>query len=118
MESRMADIDSASFEKTREFLQKLIQFNTSNPPGNERECILFIQEQLEAVGIETRLVSKADHRPSLIARIKGLGTVPPLLVYGHVDVVPAHHQTWTHDPFEGKLVDGYIWGRGALDMKG
>jgi acetylornithine deacetylase/succinyl-diaminopimelate desuccinylase-like protein len=114
----MVDGENSSFHRTIELLQKLIQFNTSNPPGNEGECIRFIQGLLENVGIETRILSKADNRPNLVARIKGLGTAPPLLLYGHVDVVPAHQQTWTHDPFAAKIVDGYVWGRGALDMKG
>ena len=58
------------------------------------------------------------HRPNLIARIPGAGDAPPLLLYGHVDVVTTEGQDWTHPPFAGEIADGYIWGRGALDMKG
>jgi acetylornithine deacetylase/succinyl-diaminopimelate desuccinylase-like protein len=101
-----------------EILQKLIRFDTSNPPGNERECVAFIDQLLAQVGIKTRLLAKSDARPNLIARIAGQGNAPPILIYGHVDVVPANGQRWQHPPFSGVLTEGYVWGRGALDMKG
>ena len=101
-----------------EILQRLIQFDTTNPPGNEGECIAFINQLLTQAGIETRLLAKSPSRPNLIARLPGQGNVAPLLLYGHVDVVPAQNQRWQHPPFSGALVDGYVWGRGALDMKG
>jgi acetylornithine deacetylase/succinyl-diaminopimelate desuccinylase-like protein len=101
-----------------EILQRLIQFDTTNPPGNEGECIAFINQLLTQAGIETRLLAKSPSRPNLIARLPGQGNAPPLLLYGHVDVVPTENQRWQHPPFSGALVDGYVWGRGALDMKG
>lgn len=101
-----------------EILQKLIRFDTSNPPGNERECVAFIDQLLTQAGIRTRLLAKSDERPNLIARIPGQGNAPPILLYGHVDVVPANSQHWQHPPFSGVLTEGYVWGRGALDMKG
>src|SRR5581483_7212057 len=67
---------------------------------------------------ESRIVAKDDARPNLIARVHGAGEAPPLLLYGHVDVVTTSGQQWTHPPFGGELVDGWMWGRGALDMKG
>ena len=66
----------------------------------------------------TRTYAKEPSRPNLIARLEGEGRAAPLLLYGHVDVVTTAGQAWTHPPFEGRLVDGEIWGRGALDMKG
>lgn len=105
-------------ERPVEILQRLIQFNTTNPPGNEAACINYIRELLDDAGIESTLIAKDPHRPNLIARIPGEGKVPPLLMYGHVDVVTTENQPWQHPPFEGKLIDGYVWGRGALDMKG
>jgi acetylornithine deacetylase/succinyl-diaminopimelate desuccinylase-like protein len=101
-----------------EILQKLIRFDTSNPPGNERECVAFIDELLTQAGIQTRLLAKSDARPNLVARVPGQGNAPPILLYGHVDVVPANSQRWQQPPFSGVLTDGYVWGRGALDMKG
>jgi acetylornithine deacetylase/succinyl-diaminopimelate desuccinylase-like protein len=99
-------------------LQKLIQFDTTNPPGNERDCVLYIQGLLAEAGIESQLLAKSAERPNLVARLPGSGQSAPLLLYGHVDVVTTENQAWTHPPFEGKLVDGHVWGRGALDMKG
>jgi acetylornithine deacetylase/succinyl-diaminopimelate desuccinylase-like protein len=100
-----------------EILQRLIQFDTSNPPGNEGECIAWIRELLEDLGCEVRIIAEHEGRPNLIARVSGRGVAPPLLLQGHVDVVAAHGQ-WRHPPFAGELHDGYVWGRGALDMKG
>ena len=100
-----------------ELLQRLLRFDTSNPPGNERECIEWIKELLQALGCEVRLIAQQPERPNLIARIAGRGESAPLLLQGHVDVVAARGE-WQHGPFDGELADGYVWGRGALDMKG
>lgn len=101
-----------------EILQQLIRFNTTNPPGNETVCVLYIRDLLNAFGIESHILAQADNRANLVARIKGRGAAPPLMLYGHVDVVTTAHQEWAYPPFEGKLINGYVWGRGALDMKG
>lgn len=101
-----------------DLLRDLIRFDTTNPPGNEGECIGHLQRLLADANVETRIVAKDDARPNLIARIAGAGEAPPLLLYGHVDVVTTSGQPWTRDPFGGELVDGLVWGRGALDMKG
>ena len=101
-----------------ELLQTLIRFDTSNPPGNERACLEFVGGLLEQAGIEHRYLALESERPNLVARIPGRGDAPPLLLYGHVDVVPADPPEWRHSPFGGDLVDGEVWGRGALDMKG
>jgi acetylornithine deacetylase/succinyl-diaminopimelate desuccinylase-like protein len=104
-------------ERPAELLQRLIRFDTTNPPGNERPCIDWIAELVRAVGIEPQIVAKDPARPNLIARLPGAGTAPPFLMQGHIDVVPAEGD-WDHPPFSGDIADGYIWGRGALDMKG
>lgn len=98
-------------------LRHLIRFNTTNPPGNERACIEWVKGLLGEYGIESRLYALDQDRPNLVARIRG-GDESPLLLYGHVDVVTAAGQPWTRDPFAADLVDGVIWGRGSLDMKG
>ncbi len=105
-------------ERPVEILQKLIRFNTTNPPGHEAACIGYIREMLDEAGIESSLIAKDPSRPNLIARLPGEGKAPPLLLYGHVDVVTTENQPWQQPPFEGKLFDGFVWGRGALDMKG
>lgn len=100
-----------------ELLQKLIRFDTTNPPGNERECIGYINELLQQAGFETTILAKDPSRPNILARLKGRGNASGLLLQGHVDVVTTEDQQWTHPPFSGLEQDGYIWGRGALDMK-
>ncbi|MBS1914214.1 MAG: M20/M25/M40 family metallo-hydrolase [Bacteroidetes bacterium] len=101
-----------------ELLQRLIRFDTTNPPGNEAECIHFIATLLHDAGIETRIVARDTSRPNLIARLAGEGRAPGLLMQGHVDVVTTQGQEWTYPPFAACIADGFIWGRGALDMKG
>lgn len=113
-----ADNTPAIYQRPVELLQSLVQFDTTNPPGNESECISFINGILSQAGMETKILAKSPQRPNLIARLPGQGNAAPLLLYGHVDVVTTEKQQWQHPPFEGKLVDGYVWGRGALDMKG
>jgi acetylornithine deacetylase/succinyl-diaminopimelate desuccinylase-like protein len=109
--------EDALQDRPLELLQQLLRFDTSNPPGNERECIEWIKGLLEALGCEVRILAEQPERPNLIARIAGRGESPPLLLQGHVDVVAARGE-WQHGPFVGELADGYVWGRGALDMKG
>jgi acetylornithine deacetylase/succinyl-diaminopimelate desuccinylase-like protein len=99
-------------------LQTLIQFDTTNPPGNEYLAINWARNFLAGAGIDSTILAKDPNRPNLIARIKGEGVAPPLLLQGHVDVVTTVGQDWDHPPFSGEIVDGYVWGRGALDMKG
>jgi acetylornithine deacetylase/succinyl-diaminopimelate desuccinylase-like protein len=101
-----------------ELLARLIRFDTSNPPGNERECIAYIEGLLSEAGLTTRICASDEDRPNLIARLAGRGDAPPLMLQGHVDVVPAEASEWRRPPFAGEIEDGYVWGRGALDMKG
>lgn len=100
-----------------ELLQRLLRFDTTNPPGAEGECIAWVASLLEGLGCEVRLLADASGRPNLISRLRGRGEAPPLLLQGHVDVVPALGD-WRHEPFAGELHEGHVWGRGALDMKG
>jgi acetylornithine deacetylase/succinyl-diaminopimelate desuccinylase-like protein len=104
-------------QETTELLQALLRFNTTNPPGNETPCIHFIAETLKREGIESVVLESAPGRGNLVARIKGDGSMAPMMLFGHVDVVPAEADKWQRDPFSGDLVDGIIWGRGATDMK-
>ncbi len=106
-------------EQPVEILQQLLRFDTTNPPGNERECIEWIRGLIEAApGADCPIQLVGDpERPSLIARLSGAGNSPPLLLQGHVDVVPAEGE-WTHPPFAAEIHGGFLWGRGTLDMKG
>jgi acetylornithine deacetylase/succinyl-diaminopimelate desuccinylase-like protein len=77
-----------------ELLQNLIRFDTTNPPGNERECIGYLNRLLTEAGCETAILATDPQRPNLISRLKGEGKAPPLLLYGHVDVVTTSKQKW------------------------
>jgi len=101
-----------------ELLQQLIRFDTTNPPGNEAECMAFVRGLLEDAGCEVEMYAKDPARPNVVSRLRGSGKRAPLLLQGHVDVVTTSGQDWSRPPFGGELVDGYVWGRGALDMKG
>jgi acetylornithine deacetylase/succinyl-diaminopimelate desuccinylase-like protein len=103
--------------ETTTLLQELIRFDTTNPPGNEEACVAHIEQLLISHDIECERYEKAPGRPNLIARHAGTKDCPPLVLYGHVDVVTTAGQRWSRDPFGGEIADGFVWGRGALDMK-
>lgn len=100
-------------------LRDLLRIDTSNPPGGETPAAALLARYLEAHGVECELIARDPARANLVARIRGRGTGPSLALLGHTDVVPAEDpDTWTHPPFAGDVDDaGYIWGRGAADMK-
>lgn len=99
------------------FLQKLVQSNSENPPGNEKQTALLIQEQLERFGCKTTLQYVEPGRPNIIGVLEGKSP-GKLLFNGHTDTVKAgDYKDWTADPFSGKIRDGYLYGRGACDMK-
>jgi acetylornithine deacetylase/succinyl-diaminopimelate desuccinylase-like protein len=103
-------------EALRHF-KNLLRIDTTNPPGNEHLAIAYIAGVLREAGIEPTVVESAPGRANLVARIKGNGTQRPLLLAGHVDVVPADPSHWRFDPFAAEEADGHIWARGAIDMK-
>jgi acetylornithine deacetylase/succinyl-diaminopimelate desuccinylase-like protein len=97
-------------------LREYLRIDTSNPPGNEDRATRFLGEVLTAEGIPFEVADAAATRSNLFARL-GPATGGVCLL-NHTDVVPVERQFWERDPFGGELVDGAIWGRGALDMKG
>ena len=103
--------------RTTELLQRLIRFNTVNPPGNEQAAQEFLKETLESAGFECELLSAVEGRPNLIARLAGSSDGPRLCLAGHVDTVLANPDDWSTDPWSGEIRDDCVWGRGALDMK-
>jgi acetylornithine deacetylase/succinyl-diaminopimelate desuccinylase-like protein len=110
--------DRARLEgRTTELLQRLIRFNTVNPPGNEEAAQLFLEDLFERAGFECELLSAVKGRPNLVARLKARSDGPRLCLLGHVDTVLANPEEWSVDPWSGALRDGCVWGRGALDMK-
>jgi acetylornithine deacetylase/succinyl-diaminopimelate desuccinylase-like protein len=101
-----------------DLLGRLIQTNTVNPPGDEGPVQDFLQETLTAAGFECEQLSAEPGRPNLVARLRGAGDGPTLTLLGHVDTVRADPDEWTFDPWSGEVVDGWVRGRGAIDMKG
>ncbi len=99
-------------------LQELIRLDTTNPPGNETLAAELLRHYLEAAGVECSLYARDPGRANLVARIRGRGDGPSLALLSHTDVVLADGREWEREPFGGELVDGEVWGRGALDMKG
>lgn len=100
-------------------LRELIRIDTSNPPGSETPAAQLLARYLADNGVDCELVSRDPARANLVARVRGrVSDAPSLMLLGHTDVVPAQADGWRHPPFAGVLDDeGYVWGRGALDMK-
>ena len=98
-------------------LKALLRIDTTNPPGNELAAAEYIARVLDKEGIEYTLIENEPGRANLVARVKGNGNKGPLLLNGHLDVVPADPAHWDHPPFAAEEADGCIWGRGAVDMK-
>ncbi len=98
-------------------LQKLVQFDTSNPPGNELPAAEYIADVLASESIDVQVLKTGPNRGNTIARLKGDGSKPPILLMSHIDVVPAERERWKHAPFSGDITDGYLWGRETVDTK-
>ena len=103
-------------EEVTNHLQELIRIDTTNPPGNEIRCADYIAGVLRSEGIEYKVTESTPGRGNVTARLEG-GRKAPLMLLGHTDVVAAESEKWTHPPISGELVEGVVWGRGALDMK-
>ena len=103
--------------RTTELLQRLIRFDTVNPPGNEQVAQVWLRDLLEGAGFECELLAAVEGRPNLVARLRGRSDGPSLCYLGHVDTVLADPADWSVDPWSGELRDGYVYGRGAVDMK-
>src|SRR3954454_1098252 len=103
-------------DETAEVLSSLIRFKTVNPPGNERACLEWLPGYLEGAGLAGELAGAAAGRPCLVATLRG-GDGPSLGYLSHVDTVLADPQDWSADPWGAEIKDGYLYGRGTIDMK-
>jgi acetylornithine deacetylase/succinyl-diaminopimelate desuccinylase-like protein len=116
--SRTAESIITAQDEVVDLLAQLIRINTSNPTHPERPAAEWVAAKLDEVGIESQIIEAAPGRASTIARIEGTDSSrAPLLIHGHLDVVPAERSEWSVDPFGGEVREGYLWGRGAVDMK-
>ncbi len=112
---------NALYGESRSLLAEYLRINTTNPPGNELLAARFLKGILEREGIEAQILDTAElgpNRANLYARLRGNGSKRAIALVHHMDVVPAVASSWSVDPFSGAIKDGYIWGRGAIDMKG
>jgi acetylornithine deacetylase/succinyl-diaminopimelate desuccinylase-like protein len=100
-----------------ELLRELLRVRTINPPGDEEEAAALVEAYLSDAGLETQILISPEGRPNLVARLAGPTDHPGLVLLSHSDVVPVEEENWSRDPFGGELAEGFIWGRGALDMK-
>ncbi len=98
-------------------LKALVAFDTTNPPGNEMPAARYLEEVLKKEGFEPVVIESAPQRGNLVARLKGDGSEKPLLLLSHLDVVPAEEEHWEVPPFAAEVKDGYLYGRGTVDMK-
>ena len=101
-------------------LSRYVQFDTTNPPGNEMSAATWLCDQLVSRGItqNIKIYEPVSGRGLLVARIPGTDRLKPLMVNHHIDVVAADPCKWTYPPFSGSVADGFVWGRGTLDTKG
>ena len=104
-------------DETVELLRRYLQIDTTNPPGNEVAGARFLADVLTREGIESETIEAAPGRASLRARLAGDGSLGGIVLHHHIDVVYADRRYWTVDPFGGVVADGYLYGRGAIDMK-
>jgi acetylornithine deacetylase/succinyl-diaminopimelate desuccinylase-like protein len=105
-------------EEVTRILRDLIRIDTTNPPGNETAAAKYVAENLRQDGFECTLRESAPDRGNVTTRLAGTGEKASLLLLSHLDVVAANPDEWSVDPFGGIVKDGFVWGRGALDMKG
>jgi acetylornithine deacetylase/succinyl-diaminopimelate desuccinylase-like protein len=105
-------------EEAVSLLSRYIQIDTTNPPGNEIKAAQFFKEIFDREGIEARIIESAPGRGNIYAQLRGNASKKSVLLLNHMDVVPADSRSWKEPPFSGGIKDGYVWGRGALDMKG
>jgi len=118
-QSKAINWDSLSAETLRT-LASYLQINTTNPPGNELAAARWLKSILDREGIEAQILDTVElgaGRANLYARLRGNGSKKAIALVHHMDVVPATPASWSVDPFSGVIKDGYIWGRGAIDMK-
>ncbi len=98
-------------------LRDLVRIDTTNPPGNEVEAARYLAALLSPAGIETCVLESAPGRGNLLARLRGSGEGKPLMLMGHLDVVPANPSEWRYPPFAAEIHEGFLWGRGSTDTK-
>jgi succinyl-diaminopimelate desuccinylase len=117
----MGKEDLLSFVKEADlvkFCQEIVRIKSVNPPGDELQAAEYVASVLKKIGLEVEVIKHSPSRASVLARLRSSRKKPALLYNGHLDTVPVGSEKWVHEPFEGILSEGRIWGRGTADMKG
>ena len=112
------EIGKGFLDETIGILQDYIRIDTTNPPGNEIETARYLAEILKREGFDPMIEEAAPGRANLMASLKGKGLTKPVILLNHMDVVPAEAEKWSVPPFSGEIRNGYVYGRGTIDMKG
>ena len=118
VEGAVAGEESALEQEALSVLTEYLRIDTTNPPGNEIKAAEFFKAIFDREGIEAHIFESAPGRGNIYARLRGNGSKKAIVLLNHMDVVPAYRQLWSVAPFQGVVQDGYLWGRGTLDMKG
>lgn len=105
------------YSEAQTIFRDLLRIDTTNPPGNELTAAKYVKDVLNREGLEVTLLESAPDRANVVTRLSGDGSKRPLLLHGHLDVVHAEPDKWSMPPFSAEIKDGFIWGRGAVDMK-
>ncbi|MEI3598667.1 MULTISPECIES: M20 family metallopeptidase [unclassified Oceanobacillus] len=112
-------VDFITIAKCEEILKSLVQTNTTNPPGNEMELVRLILNLFNGYPIDYEVLEHGNNRGSLVITIEGEKKNQSIAFIGHLDTVPVtDEQDWKYPPFEAKVVEDYLHGRGSVDMKG
>ena len=109
---------AAAHDEALDILVRYLRIPSVNPPGNEAPAARFLGGLIEAAGVPCEYIETAPGREVVVARLRGDGSKRPLMLCNHLDVVPVEEQFWDVPPFEGVVRDGFVYGRGAVDMKG
>ena len=110
--------ENALEQEALSLLTQYLRIDTTNPPGNEIKAAEFFKTIFDREGIESQIFESAPGRGNIYARIKGDGSKKAVVLMSHMDVVPVDKRYWSVDPFAAIVKDGYLWGRGAIDVKG
>jgi acetylornithine deacetylase/succinyl-diaminopimelate desuccinylase-like protein len=116
MEEKIKSVMNNSSDVVQ-LVRQFLRIDTSNPPGNEEKAVLFLEAILKKEGINSRIYSPSPGRANIMTQIAGKKKGKPVILLSHIDVVPAKKDEWDMDPFGGALINGFVYGRGAIDMK-
>jgi succinyl-diaminopimelate desuccinylase len=112
-------LDSIDKEGLLKLAQRLIRIDSINPPADYSVISSYLFETLKALGMETHILEGTEGKKNVFGLCRGAAQEKTLLLSGHTDVVPSgEKKAWNHDPFGAEVLDGWLWGRGAVDMKG